>query len=200
MVTKTLLLAGAVLLAASACTSNVASDSGDQAAASAASEATAPEQSPPDGLHQKQVGETGGWGCSEDGDGACTITFAITNIETVECEYPEIYQLRDGHSVIRIDLDVSTTQELQEDWTNQLGTLLLNQWSVTTPDGYSTNNLPDKTGCVPNVEQTDFLLPATKTRPTAVIEVPDDALELQLRPAGMDDGGGWSWPLEGVIK
>lgn len=198
--TKTLLLAGAVLLVVSACASNDTSGSTNQDTDFSASDDSPSTQSPPNGLFQKQVGETGGWGCPGDDDGACTITFAITNIEKVECEYPEIYQLQDGHSVIRIDLDVSTTQELQDDWTNQLGTLFINQWSVTTPDGYNTNNLPDKTGCVPNVEQTDFLLPATKTRPTAVIEVPDDAVELQLRPAGMDDGGGWSWPLEGVIE
>ena len=151
------------------------------------------------GVNAKEIGEPGGWGCpSGDTLTDCVVTFKVTNIERVECEFPEIHTLQEGHYLIRVDLDIATTQSLADDESNQLSTLFLNQWSAKTADGYTVNTLNEKNGCISGIDDPQFLLPDTKTRPTAIIEIPNDTTDLQIRPFGMQDGGGWSWSIEGV--
>lgn len=162
-------------------------------------EAPSTQSRPTSSVLEKTIGESAYWGCPESGvTDNCILDFAITNISRVECEWPSNHPVQPGNHLIRVDLDVATTQALADDQSNALSTLLVNQWSAKTADGYTTQSLNEQPGCISGVDQSTVLQPDTKTRPTSIIEVPDNSTQLQIRPFGMDNGGGWSWSLAGV--
>jgi hypothetical protein len=139
------LAVAAVLLFVAAC-------GGGQTPADSASPTTATTEPTPstrniitEGIHDKRVGQPGGFGCGERPDAVCDVTFTVTAIEqNPPCPVAPPPDMR----LLRIEVDAQAPLSFQ--YEPPATALLLSHWAIETADGKMQYNLQMVDACSPD--------------------------------------------------
>ena len=121
----------------------VAGCGGEQTAADPAPSPTATTEPTPstrhiitEGIHDKRVGQPGGFGCGEGPDAVCDVTFTLTAIEQ---NPPCPVAPPPGMRLLRIEVDAQAPTAFQHE--PPATARMLSHWAIKTPDGKMQYNL-----------------------------------------------------------
>ncbi len=168
---------GAMLLIVGAC-------GGEQTAAGpAASSRTATTEPIPstrniitEGVHDKRVGQPGGFGCGDDPDAVCDVTFTVT---AVELNPPCPVAPPPGSRLLRIEVDAQAPLAFQ--YEPPVTAMQLSHWAIETADGNMQYNLQMVDACSPDPGVfVGSLVPATHPRDSVVVIAPTAATWLWM--------------------
>jgi hypothetical protein len=170
------LVFGAVLLLVAAC-------GGEQTAADPAAPTTATTEPTPstrniitEGIHDKRVGQPGGFGCGEGPDAVCDVTFTVT---AVEQNPPCPVAPPPGMRLLRIEVDAQAPLPFQ--YEPPATALQLSHWAIETADGKMHYDLQMVDVCSPDPGVfVGPLVPATHPRDSAVVIAPTGAAWLWM--------------------
>jgi hypothetical protein len=140
-----------------------------------------------EGLHEKRVGQPGGFGCGDGQDAVCDTLFTVTAIERnppCDAAAPPA-----GKMLLRIDVDVEASSPFQ--YSAPATTLLLANWVVQTGDG-TVYDLQMVEACSPDAGVfVRPLVPATHPRDSVVVVAPSRATWLWLKY----ENTAYRWPV-----
>jgi hypothetical protein len=161
----------------------VAACGGEQMAADPASSKTATTEPTPstrniitEGIHDKRVGQPGGFGCGEGPDAVCDVTFTVTAIEQ---NPPCRVAPPSGTRMLRIEVDAQAPLAFQ--YEPPATALMLSNWAIETADGAMHYDLQMVDKCRPHPGVfTGPLVPATHPRDSVVVIAPTAATFLWL--------------------
>jgi hypothetical protein len=89
-----------------------------------------------EGVHDKRVGQPGGFGCGEGSDAVCDVTFTVT---AVELNPPCPAAPPSGKRLLRIEVDAQAPTAFQHE--PPATARMLSHWAIKTPDGKMQYNL-----------------------------------------------------------
>jgi hypothetical protein len=119
-----------------------------------------------EGIHDKRVGQPGGFGCGDGPDAACDVTFTVTAIEqNPPC--PGVAPPA-GMRLLRIEVDAQAPLAFQ--YEPPAKALMLLHWALETADGAMHFDLHMVDACSPRPGVfTTPLVPATHPRDSVVV-------------------------------
>ncbi|HEX2400787.1 MAG TPA: hypothetical protein VHJ79_12520 [Mycobacterium sp.] len=130
-----------------------------------------------EGLHDKRVGQPGGFGCGEGPDAVCDVTFTVTAIEQNPPCPGGI--LPAGKRLLRIEVDAQAPLEYQ--YEPPPTALMLSHWALETADGAMHYDLQMVDACSPRPGVfAGPLAPATHPRDSVVVIAPSQVTFLWL--------------------
>ena len=149
-----------------------------------ASSRTAPTEPVPstrniitEGVHDKRVGQPGGFGCGDGPDAVCDVTFTVT---AVELNPPCPVAPPSGSRMLRIEVDVKAPLAFQ--YGPPVAALQLSHWAIETADGSVQSNLQMVDACSPDPGVfVAPLVPATHPRDSVVVIAPTAATWLWMK-------------------
>jgi hypothetical protein len=170
------LVFAAVLLLVAAC-------SGQQTTAEPASSRTATTEPTPstrniitEGIHDKRVGQPGGFGCGDGPDAVCDVTVTVT---AVELNPPCAVAPPSGMRLLRIEVDAQAPLAFQ--YEPPATALMLSHWAIETADGKMQYDLRMVDACSPDPGVfVGPLVPATHRRDSVVVIAPTAATWLWM--------------------
>jgi hypothetical protein len=140
-----------------------------------------------EGVHDKRVGQPGGFGCGDGPDAVCDALFTVTAIErNPPCPGASASA---GKLLLRIDVDVEASATFQ--FAVPEKALLLANWAVETGDG-ALHDLVMVDAC--STDAGVFvrpLVPATHPRDSVVVVAPSRATWLWLKY----ENTAYRWPV-----
>jgi hypothetical protein len=180
------LVVGAVLLLA-AC-------GGEQQAAEPASSPTATTEPTPskrniitEGVHDKRVGQPGGFGCGDGPDAVCDVTFTVT---ALELNPPCPVAPPSGMRLLRIEVDAKAPLAFR--YQPPATALELSHWSIEKADGDTQYDLQMVDACSPDPGVfVGPLAPAGHPRDSVVVIAPNAATWLWMDY----EKTAYRWPL-----
>lgn len=130
-----------------------------------------------EGLHDKRVGQPGGFGCGEGPDAVCDVTFTVTAIEQDPPCPGGI--LPAGKRLLRIEVDAQAPMASQ--YEPPPTALMLSHWALETADGAMHYDLQMVDACSPRPGVfAGPLAPATHPRDSVVVIAPSQVTFLWL--------------------
>jgi len=167
---------GALLLVVAAC--------GDEQPTAVKSASTATTETTPstkniitEGIHDKRVGQPGGFGCGEGPDAECDVLFTVTAIDqNPPCPggAPP-----GGKRLLRIEVDAQASKTFQ--FEPSATALMLSHWTLESPDGAMDDDLRLVEACTPRPGVFAApLAPAAHIRDSVVVIAPAAATFLWL--------------------
>jgi hypothetical protein len=140
-----------------------------------------------EGVHDKRVGQPGGFGCGAGPDATCDTTFTVT---AIELNPPCAEAAPPTQRLLRIEVDVEAAVAFQYEQPETA--LTLRNWAVETPGGAMHYDLKmiDQCSPDPGVFVGD-LVPGTHPRDSVVIVAPETATWLWL---GYEQTA-YRWPI-----
>jgi hypothetical protein len=122
-----------------------------------------------EGVHDKRVGQPGGFGCGDGPDPVCDVTFTVTAIEqNPPC--PGI-DPPSGKELMRIEVDAQASPAIRH--RQAVRALELSHWAVETADGTLHRDLQLVRDCSPDPWLfVGPLAPGTHPRDSVVVVVP----------------------------
>ena len=168
---------GALLLLVAAC-------GGEQPTAVKPSSTATTETTPStkniitEGIHDKRVGQPGGFGCGEGPDAQCDVLFTVTAIDqNPPCRGGSPPPNR---RLLRIEVDAQASQTFQ--FEPSATALTLSHWALESPDGARDEHLQTVNACNPRPDVfTAPLAPAAHVRDSVVVIAPAAATFLWLK-------------------
>jgi hypothetical protein len=162
----------------------VAGCGGEQTAAGPASSKTATTEPTPstrniitEGIHDKRVGQPGGFGCGEGPDAVCDVTFTVTAID-LNAPCPGVTPPA-GNRLLRIEVDAQAP--LTFHYEPPATALMLSHWAFETANGAMQYDLKMVDACSPDPGVfVGPLAPATHPRDSVVVIAPTDATFLWM--------------------
>ena len=130
-----------------------------------------------EGIHDKRVGQPGGFGCGDGPDAVCDVTFTVTAIEQ---NPPCPGAPPSGMRLLRIEVDAQAPLAFQ--YEPPATALLLSHWAIETADGKMQYNLQMVDACSPD--------PGVFVGPLPPLPIPATAWWSSRRPA--PPGYGWN--------
>lgn len=129
-----------------------------------------------EGLHDKRVGQPGGFGCGDGPDAVCDVTFTVTAIDQNPL-CPGVLP-PSGKQLLRIEVDAEAPRPFQ--YEPSATALMLAHWATESGDGV-LQNLEMVNACSPDAGAfVGPLAPATHPRDSAVVIAPRGATFLWL--------------------
>lgn len=140
-----------------------------------------------EGIHDKRVGQPGGFGCGDGPDAVCDALFTVTAIDRnppCNADAPPA-----GTLMLRIEVDVEASATFQ--FPEPETTLRLANWAVETDDGV-LHDLQMVEACSPDAGVfVRPLVPAIDARDSVVVVVPSRAAWLWLKY----ENTAYRWPV-----
>lgn len=129
-----------------------------------------------EGVHDKRVGQPGGFGCGEGPDAVCDVTFTVT---AVELNPPCPIAPPSGERLLRIEVDAQAPAAFQ--YEPPMTALELSHWAIETADGKMQYDLQMVDTCSPDPGVfVGPLVPATHPRDSVVVIAPTAATWLWM--------------------
>jgi hypothetical protein len=161
----------------------VAACGGEQTAVDQASSKTATTEPTPstrniitEGIHDKRVGQPGGFGCGEGPDAICDVTFTVTAIDQ---NPPCPVAPPAGMRLLRIEVDAKAPVAFQ--YEPPVTALMLSHWAIETADSTMQYDLQMVDACSPDPGVfVGPLAPATHPRDSMVVIAPTRATWLWM--------------------
>lgn len=142
-----------------------------------------------EGIHDKRVGQPGGFGCGEGPDAACDVLFTVTAIE-LNPPCPGVTP-QAGQRLLRVEVDAAASLRFQ--YAVPRTALMLVHWAIETDNGDVQRDLRAVDACSPH--QGVFaapLEPGTHPRDSVVVFAPSRATWLWLE---YEETATYRWPV-----